>query len=100
MASLSIRQIHWVLSATLGAAVGWEWIRSHQPTSQRSHGSDGRSPSLPTAADAARIVDAAWAKDGPWGTLVGLVMVTGMRREWVFAMRWFDVDLVGGMLVL
>jgi hypothetical protein len=27
-------------------------------------------------------------------------MVTGMRREWVFAMRWFDVDLVGGMLVL
>ena len=57
-------------------------------------------PEPPSAAEAARIIAAAWEQDDDWGTLVWLVMVTGMRRGEVLALRWSDVDLAAGMLVI
>jgi hypothetical protein len=51
-------------------------------------------------ADAARIIAAAWEQDEDWGTLVWLVMVTGMRRGEVLALRWADVDLELGVLTI
>src|SRR5690606_26429048 len=35
-----------------------------------------------------------------WGTLVWLVMVTGMRRAEVLALRWSDVDLAAGYITV
>ena len=48
----------------------------------------------------ARIIAAAWEQDDEWGTLVWLVMVTGMRRGEVLALRWSDADLIAGMLAI
>lgn len=51
-------------------------------------------------AEAAAVVAAAW-KEGPdWGTLVWLVMVTGLRRAELLALRWSDVDLKGGTIFI
>ena len=50
-------------------------------------------PDPPSASDAARLLDAAFAMDDDWGTLVWLVMTTGIRRGEVCALRWRDVDL-------
>jgi integrase len=50
-------------------------------------------PDPPSPADAARLVDAAFALDDDWGTLVWLAMTTGMRRGELCALRWKDVDL-------
>jgi integrase len=41
-------------------------------------------------------VAAAWEQDEDWGTLVWLVMVTGMRRAELLALRWSDIDLPSG----
>ncbi len=40
---------------------------------------------------AAILAGAAWAQDAMWGTLVWLVMTTGMRRGEVLALRWRHV---------
>jgi integrase len=45
-------------------------------------------------------VTAAWEQDDDWGTLVWLVMVIGLRRAEVLALRWLDVDLAGGKLTI
>jgi integrase len=100
MAASSIRQVHWIISAAMAAAVRWEWIRSNPADTARKPKQRAPQPEPPSAAEAARIIAAAWEQDEAWGTLVWLVMVTGMRRAEVLALRWTDVDLAGGMLAI
>ncbi len=57
-------------------------------------------PDPPTAAQAAQIIEAAWAQDDAWGTLVWLVIVTGMRRAELLALRWTDVDLGASVVTI
>jgi integrase len=100
MAASSIRQVHWIISAALAAAVRWEWIRSNPAETAKKPKQRPPQPEPPTVADAARLIAAAWDEDDAWGTLVWVVMVTGMRRGEVLALRWSDVDLDAGMLVI
>jgi integrase len=98
MAASSIRQVHWIISAVLAAAVRWEWIRSNPADNAKKPRQRAPQPEPPSASEAARIIAAAWEQDDDWGALVWLVMVTGMRRGEVLALRWSDVDLDAGML--
>jgi integrase len=100
MAMSSIRQIHWIVSATFAAAVRWEWIRSNPADNAKKPKQRRPQPEPPSTAEAARIIEAAWVEDDDWGALVWLVMVTGMRRAEVLALRWADVDLEAGMLAI
>ena len=100
MAASSIRQIHWIISAALAAAVRWEWIRSNPADAAKKPKQRAPQPNPPSASQAARIIAAAWEQDDDWGALVWLVMVTGMRRGEVLALRWFDVDLEAGLLAI
>lgn len=101
MSASSIRQVHWILSAALGAAVRWEWIRSNPADVAKKPRQPTPQPEPPTAAEAARIIEAAWAGgDEQWGTLVWLVMVTGIRRAELLALRWTRVDFEGGVLTI
>lgn len=98
MARSTIRQIHWILSAVFSAAVRWEWIASNPADNTRKPRQQEPQPEPPSAAEAARIVEAAWQEDDAWGTLVWLVMVTGLRRAELLALRWTDVDFEEGKL--
>jgi integrase len=100
MAASSIRQVHWILSAALAAAVRWEWIRTNPADNAKKPKQRAPQPEPPSPTEAARIVAAAWEQDDDWGALVWLVMVTGMRRAEVLALRWSDVDLAEGMLAI
>jgi integrase len=50
-------------------------------------------PDPPSAADAVRLVEAAFEISEDWGTLVWLVMTTGLRRAEVAGLRWSRIDL-------
>jgi integrase len=93
LAASSIRQIHAILSATLSAAVRWGWIASNPAQAARRPRQPAPMPDPPTAELAGRIVNAAFEEDEDWGTLVCLVMVTGIRRGELAALRWDRVDL-------
>jgi len=100
MAASSIRQIHWVLSSALAAAVRWDWIRVNPADNAKKPKQRRPQPEPPTADEAARIVAAAWGQDVDWGALVWLVMVTGLRRAEVLALRWSDFEPSTGMLAV
>jgi integrase len=98
MSASAILQIHWILNATLAAAVRWGWIPSNPADAAKKPRRKPPQPEPPTAAEAARIIEAAWAQDASWGTLVWLVMVTGVRRAELAGLRWRHVDLDGGTM--
>jgi integrase len=95
-----IRQIHFTISGALAAAVRWDWISTNPAVVAKKPRQPQPRPEPPSAEQAARIIEAAWAQDEAWGTLVWLTMVTGMRRAELLALRWHDVDLVAGMLAI
>ncbi|MFD0203824.1 MULTISPECIES: tyrosine-type recombinase/integrase [Saccharothrix] len=98
MAASSVRQIHAIISGVLNAAVRWEWI-SHSPAKvAQKPKQKPPQPDPPSPADAARLVEAAFEMDDDWGTLVWLVMTTGVRRGEVCALRWSHVDLEEGTI--
>jgi len=100
MAASAIRQVHWILSAALAAAVRWDWIKSNPADAAKKPRQRAPQPEPPSAAEAARIIEAAWKQDESWGALVWLVMVTGLRRAELLALRWHHVDLTAGMLTI
>ena len=100
MAASAIRQIHWIISAALSAAVRWGWIKANPATVAKKPRQPIPQPKPPSVVDAARLIEAAWAQDQDWGMLVWLVMVTGMRRAEVLALRWAHVDLLSGMMTV
>lgn len=96
----TIRRIHFAVRGVLSAAERWGWITSNPAVLARKPRPPAPQPDPPTVAQAARIIEAAWAQDDDWGTLVWLVMVTGMRRAELLALRWSDVDLDAGVVTV
>ena len=100
LAPATIRTLHAILSGTLSMAVRYGWITVNpmdqvvKPRARRPQ------PDPPSSAEAARLVAAAFDQDDEWGVLVWLVMVTGMRRSELAALRWRHVDLDRGVLEL
>lgn len=93
MAASTVRQIHSIISGVLNAAVRWEWIDSNPAKVALRPKQKPPEPDPPSAADAARLIDRAFEMSEDWGTLVWLVMTTGIRRAEVAGLRWSRVDL-------
>jgi integrase len=93
MASSTVRQIHSIISSTLNAAVRWDWIDTNPAKVAKRPKQTPPEPDPPSPADAARLVDKAFELGDDWGTLVWLVMTTGMRRAEVAGLRWSNIDL-------
>jgi len=82
------------------AAVRWGWITSNPAEAVKKPRHPTPDPRPPTADQAAQIISAACEQDESWGTLVWLVMVTGMRRAEVLALRSTDIDLAKGTITI
>ena len=93
MASSTVRQIHSIISGVFNAAVRWDWIGSNPARIAQRPKQAPPQPGPPSPSAAARLAEKAFAMDDDWGTLVWLVMTTGMRRGDVCALRWSRVDL-------
>lgn len=93
LAASTVRQMHSVISGTLSAATRWDWISSNPARVAQRPKAKAPEPNPPSASEAARLLDTAFEMDEDWGTLVWLVMTTGIRRGEVCALRWHDIDL-------
>jgi integrase len=93
MSASTVRQIHSIVSSVLNAAVRWDWIDTNVAKIAKRPKQEPPRPQPPSANEAAQIVDKAFELSSDWGTLVWLVMTTGMRRAEVAGLRWFNVRL-------
>ncbi len=99
LATSSIRQVHWCLSAAFKSAMRWRWIATNpldQAHAPRAATSD---PHPPTPEQAAAIVNEAF-RDVGWGMLVWLALTTGARRGELCALRWDLLDLDTAVLTI
>ncbi len=74
--------------------------RSTRPSTPTSPDFPGRTPSPPTAEEAARLVDRRLVKRAGLGCVVWLTMTTGVRRGEVCGLRWSHVDLDHAMITI
>jgi integrase len=91
LAPSSVLVLHAILSGAFEAAVRWDWASVNVVRVARRPKVPPPHPDPPTPSQAAALVTAAWEQDVMWGTLVWLVMTTGMRRGEVLALRWRHV---------
>ncbi|WP_026361548.1 site-specific integrase [Amycolatopsis nigrescens] len=100
MAASTVRQLHAILSGTLGAAERWGWIASNPARVARRPKQKPPEPDPPSPAEAARLVEEAFRMDDDWGTLVWLAMTTGVRRGELVGLRFSRLDLDGEIIDL
>jgi integrase len=92
LAASTVRQIHSIISGTLSAVERWGLDRS-QSSPRRPPATPQAARARPTdPAEAARLADEAFRMDDDWGTLVWLVMTTGMRRGELCGLRFSRID--------
>jgi len=100
MAASSVHQVHAILSGALNRAVVWGWI-AHNPARLATPPSIERTDLQPPAVeDAARLLAVALAEDPELGLFLRLAVVLGARRGELCALRWSDVDLDQGEVLI
>ena len=100
LAASSVRQIHAILSGALTRALVWGWI-SHNPARLASPPSREQADTQPAAVeDAARLLRTAAGEDPELGLFLRLAVVLGARRGELCALRWSEVDLDQGEVLI
>ena len=93
LSAATVRQIHHILSGALDRAVRWRWIATSPIDAAEPPSQPKPNPTPPSPEETARIIEAAQAQDDAWGTMLWLVVVTGVRRGEVCALRRSYLDL-------
>jgi len=95
-----VREVHAILSGALKQALVWGWI-GHNPaklaTSPAVQKADVRPPQ---AEDATRLLTVAMAEDPELGLFLRLAVVLGARRGELCSLRWSDVDVDRGEILI
>jgi integrase len=99
LSGTTIRQVHFLLNGAFKRAVRWRWVGVNPIEQAEPPAGRKPQPHPPSAEEAARIVTEAW-EDPKWGALVWLAITTGARRGELCALRWSNVDLDRGVLVI
>ncbi len=96
----SIRKVHWALRQSLARAHK-RGLTGVLPTAGVELPPLGaREINPPSSADVRKVIESLLAIDPDWGTLVAMVAWTGCRRGEVCALRWEDVDLKQGNVII
>jgi len=96
----TVTKVHLVARAALARAVKWGWVN-------RNPASDAEPPSVrrsvittPSRDQLAKLLAAAEADDPVFGAYLRLGAATGARRGELCALRWSDIDLDQGRVVI
>ena len=99
LSNSTIRQIHFMLRATSDRAVRWNYIGVNAAALAEPPTFTRPDPDPPSSAEIAAILNEAWTVP-EWGMLLWLVTITGCRRGELCVLRWTDVDLDRGTLMV
>jgi integrase len=91
LSSSTIRKIHYIIRGALERAVRWRQLGVNKAALAVAPSPEQTEPDPPSADEAARLLNAAWA-DPEWGLLLWVTMLTGQRRGEISALRWRHVD--------
>ncbi len=100
MAPATVRKIHFILRAALNLAVRRQWLPSNPAALASPPPFVQQEVRPPTPEDVARLIEAAWATDPDFGTLLWLAMTTGARRGELCGLRWSGMRLAERDLVV
>ena len=96
----AVREVHSVLSGAFKQAVVWGWA-AHNPAKLATPPAAGRAEVAPPDADGvARLLTAAMDQDPELGLFLRLAVVLGARRSELVALKWRDVDLAAGEVLI
>ena len=95
----TVRKIHYVISAALEQAVRWRHLGVNPAALAIAPSANHTEPDPPSAEEAAAVIGAAWG-DPDWGSLLWVMMVSGMRRGEISALRWRHVDFATDTLIV
>jgi integrase len=100
LSTSAVREIHSVLSGAFRQAVVWGWA-GHNPAKLATPPASGRAEVSPPDAEAvARLLTAATEADPELGMFVRLAVVLGSRRGELIGLKWRDVDLTHGEVLI
>ena len=101
LAPATIRQAHAVASSALNQGVKWGWLGDNVALKATPPPVRRKPLKPPSPDDVIRLIEAAKASRFPeLGTFIHLAAVTGARRGELVAVRWYNVDLVLGELLI
>jgi integrase len=100
LAAATVRQIHSILRRALDQAVRWGWITRNPASLASPPRLTPRDVRPPRPEQVAALLNAAWARDPDFGTLLWLGVTTGARRGELCALRWPHVDFPARELLI
>jgi integrase len=96
----AVREAHSVLSGAFKQAVVWGWT-ANNPARLATPPAAGRTEVSPPDAEAvARLLSAATEQDPELGLFLRLAVVLGARRSELVGLKWRDVDLGAGEVLI
>lgn len=100
LAPATIRQMHAIVRAALHQALRWGLVSRNVASLASAPSQPQREQLPPTVDEVLALIDAAEATEPMFGLYVRLVAATGMRRSEACGLRWSDIDLETGRLVV
>jgi integrase len=96
----AVREVHSVLSGAFKQAAVWGWT-THNPAKLATPPAAGRAEVAPPDVDGvARLLAAAMEQDPELGLFLRLAVIVGARRSELVALKWRDVDLDAGEVLI
>lgn len=100
LSAASIRKTHTILRSALGQAMKWRMIASNPAASATPPRVEKAPIKPPDPRDVARLLAAADERDPELGLFLRLAAVTGARRGELCGLRWSDLDVATGQLLI